>query len=113
MEEKEYGVCEVTAETKEIGASKYGPYTVGVVYFSKTYSAKPHIQLTASQENRPSEWVDLSCTILELTETYLVIDFDGWLRKEDGTLDYRQEVWPGAKCYWLAYPPPTTALQGG
>ncbi len=104
--EAEYGVCEVEAQTKEVGVNKYGPYTVGVVYFSQPYPFKPHIQLTASQENRPGGWIDLSCSILELTESYLVIDFDGWFRKADGTLEYLQEVWPGAKCYWMAYPPP-------
>jgi hypothetical protein len=96
MEEKEQGICEVTEEITKWGAT---PYTVGIVKFKQQYSSPPHIQLTASQEGRPGDWAALLCTILELTETYLIIDFDGW-KIINGVITFQQEVYPGAKCYW-------------
>jgi hypothetical protein len=93
MEEKEKGICEVEK------VSNYGPNTVGIVKFKQKYNSPPHIQLTASQEGRPSDWAGLLCSIFELTETYLIIDFDGW-RIIDGIPTFQQEVYPGAKCYW-------------
>ena len=93
MEEKEHGVCEVLKE------SGWGAYTVGIVNFKQPYDSPPQIQLTASQENRPSGWAGLICSVLEITESYLVIDFDGW-KIINGIPTFQQEVYPTAKCYW-------------
>ena len=96
MEEKEHGICEVERKATEWSAV---PLTIGVVKFQQQYSSPPQIQLTASQEGRPSDWVGLNCSVLKITETYLIIDFDGW-KLVDGKVEFQQEVYPGAKCYW-------------
>ena len=94
MEEKEHGVCEVASTNPN-----YGPNTIGMVIFKQPYTSPPQIQLTASQEGRPKDWAGLLCSVLELTETYLIIDFDGW-KIIDGIPTFQQVVYPGAKCFW-------------
>jgi len=42
----------------------------------------------------------IACSVLEVTTTNLVIDFDGW-KEVEGELKFQQRVFPGAKCYWV------------
>ena len=93
----EKGICEVTKEITPWSATEY---TVGVVTFKETYDSPPHIQLTASQDGRPGDFGALLCSIITVTATNLVIDFDGF-RLIDGVWTFVQEVYPGAKCYWV------------
>jgi hypothetical protein len=93
MEIKEHGVCIVAVE------SKWGPNTVGIVEFKEKYDVPPEVQLTASEEGRPIDWAMIACSVLEVTTTNLVIDFDGW-KEVEGELKFQQRVFPGAKCYW-------------
>ena len=93
MEER--GMCEVEKNDTEWS----GSYSIGVVRFGQKFVSPPHVQLTASQEGRPNEWVGLLCTVLKITEEYLIIDFDGWKVTAGGVV-FCQEVYPGAKCYW-------------
>jgi len=93
---EEHGICEVT------GVSEWNEnaYTIGVVKFQQKWEKPPtQIQLTASQEGRPEGWLGLLCSVIKVTETHLIIDFDGW-KVVDGVPKFLQEVYPGAKCYW-------------
>jgi hypothetical protein len=90
---KEHGVCTVAEQ------SEWGPNTVGIVEFKEKYDLPPEVQLTASEEGRLPGWAMIACSVLKVTTTRLVIDFDGW-KEVEGELKFQQEVYPGAKCYW-------------
>lgn len=97
MEIKECGVCEVLKEA--LSPWSVTEYSVGKITFEKSYDEPPRVLLTPIRSHEDG-WLYLLCSVQEVTKECAIIDFDG-LRMVNGQLTFQQEVYPGAKCYWV------------